>query len=179
VTLLSWSRVVAVTVIGFLFQVTVLDQIVVLGAHPDVMIVLVGAAGAAAGPARGAMIGFVLGLAADLAVTTPYGLSALTFVLIGFAAGLIEALPGERTFAMQVVTTIAASAIGTLAYALLGALTGQSSFLSSAAVYAMLVVTVGAFVLAPPAVALMRWIAKVADRVATGKVVPSGGSALR
>ncbi len=84
----NWARLALVVAAGLILQVSVLDQITVLGAHPDVMILIAAAAGMAAGPQRGAIAGFVAGLAADLVINLPYGLSALTFVLLGFGTGL-------------------------------------------------------------------------------------------
>jgi len=178
-TLLSWARLATVAVVALIVQVAVLDQVVVLGAHPDLMIVLVGAAGAVGSPSRGAMIGFVLGLVADLVLPTPYGLSSLTFVLIGFTAGLVHTLPGDREGrSVQCVTSIAAAAAGTLLYAVIGALVGQSGFLGRNLADALLVVTAGAIVMAFPAVAAMHWTLKDADRAASGHAIPAGGSAL-
>jgi cell shape-determining protein MreD len=142
------------------------------------MILLAAAAGAVCGSARGATIGFVLGLLADLVLPTLFGLSSLTFVFVGFGAGLVRSLPGDRDGrSMQVATSILAGAVGTLLYVLLGALVGQSGLLDREAIYAVLVVTVGAVVLAYPAVAAMRWVMRGADRAVSGHAVPSGGSA--
>ena len=71
----NWARLVLVCVVGLLLQMAVLDQIQVFGAHPDVMVLLAAGAGLVSGPQRGAISGFVIGLFADFAVNTPYGLS--------------------------------------------------------------------------------------------------------
>lgn len=179
-TALSWSRVALLALVALLLQVSVLDQVAVLGAHTDCFIVLVGAAGATGGSVRGAMIGFVLGLVADLTLPTPFGLSSLAFVLVGFGAGLIRSLPGDRDGrGAQAVTCIGAAAVGTLLYAALGQLVGQSGMLAREAVYAMLVVTVGALVFSLPAVRAMRWVLAAADRSASEHAMPAGGSATR
>jgi rod shape-determining protein MreD len=179
-SLRSWARLALIALIAFVVQVAVLDQIVVLGAHPDVMIVLVGAAGVVGGPVAGGTVGFILGLVADLAQPTPYGLSSLTFVLVGFAVGLIRTLPGDRDGrSAQVAATVAAAAVGTIVYAVIGQLVGQSGFLGRQAADAMLVVTLGAIVLAPPGVAAMRWVLLHAERSAGSHAVPAGGSASR
>jgi rod shape-determining protein MreD len=179
-TVLSWARFAGIAVVALIVQVAVLDQIVVLGAHPDLMITLVGAAGVIAGSARGASMAFVLGLFADLVLPTPYGLSSLTFVLVGFGAGLVRSLPGNRDGrSTEWATSVAAAAVGTLLYAVIGALVGQQGFLGRDAVYAVLVVALGAVVLAVPAVMVMRWIVRGGERAASGFAVPTGGSATR
>jgi rod shape-determining protein MreD len=180
VNALSWGRFALVALVALVVQVAILDQIELIGAHPDVMIVLVGAAGAIGGPVRGAMLGFVLGLVADLVLPTPYGLSSLTFVLVGFAAGLVRSLPGDRDGrSAQAVTTVAAAALGTMLYAAIGELVGQSGMLSREAVFAMLIVTLGAIVIAVPADAAIRWVLSGADRAVSGHSMPAGGSATR
>ena len=50
----------------------------VFGAHGDLLLLVPIAAGLTVGPERGAIAGFVAGLAVDLLVTTPFGLTALT-----------------------------------------------------------------------------------------------------
>ncbi|HVC24702.1 MAG TPA: rod shape-determining protein MreD [Acidimicrobiales bacterium] len=180
VNLASWSRLALVALVGLVLQVAVFDQIVVHGAHPDVLVLLAAAAGAVAGSARGATIGFVVGLVADLVLPTPYGLSALAFVLVGFAAGLVRTLPGDRDGrGVQVATCVAGGTAGTLLYAVLGDLLGQPGMLDRQGAVVVLVVTAGAFVLAAPCVGSLRWVMGAADRTLEGHPMPSGGSATR
>ncbi|HXZ83571.1 MAG TPA: rod shape-determining protein MreD [Acidimicrobiales bacterium] len=175
----GWLRLVAVVVVGLVFQVAVLDDITVFGAHPDVMILIAACAGMAAGSQRGAIAGFLAGLAADLVVNLPYGLSSLTFVLVGFGTGLLQANIAARDVeSTQAAVCVAASAAGTLLYALLGALTGRSGLLGLGTVYAVVVVTLGAIVLSWPALRCLRWVF-AGSRARLGLVVPRGGSAVR
>jgi len=174
---LSWARLAIVVIVGVVVQVAVLDQLVVLGAHPDLMVLLAAAAGLAGGPQSGAMVGFTTGLVADLFVDTPYGLSSLTFVLVGFAVGLLRSIPaGREVGSAQVAACIVAGAAGTLLYAVLGALAGQSGMLGHGTANAVLVVTIGSIVLAPIALACLRWVFS-RGRSRAGYAVPSGGSA--
>src|SRR5579875_2967657 len=57
-----WGRLGVVVVGALIAQVGVLNGVVVLGAHPDVMVLLPVAAGIIAGPQRGAIVGFVVAL---------------------------------------------------------------------------------------------------------------------
>ncbi len=172
----SWLRFAVVLICALVFQVTVLDQIVILGAHPDVMVLIPAAAGLVAGPERGAVVGFVTGLVADLVVSLPFGLSALTFTLVGFGVGLLGMIPASRNDASaRFGCCVAAAALGTALYALFAALVNQSGVLGSTAAAAVLVVTLGALVLAYPVIAILGWV--LADTSAAS-YVPSGGSAL-
>lgn len=178
-TATSWARLALVLLAALVVQVAVVDQILVRGTHADLMVLLVGAAGLVAGPQRGAITGFLVGLVADLVVTTPYGLSSLTFVLVGFTFGLLRLAPTAREArSVQVALCVAAGAAGTILYAFLGAVLDQSGMLGRTALDAVVVVTIGGLVLAWPAVWAMRWTFQGVDRATAGYRVPSGGSAL-
>jgi rod shape-determining protein MreD len=171
----NWARLSVLLVLALVFQVTVLDQVVVFGAHPDVMVLLPAAAGLVGGPQRGAVVGFVTGLVADLVVNLPYGLSALCFTLLGFAVGLLLAIPAGREFtSAQIGACMVAAAVGTAGYALLAELVHQRGVLSHSTVSAVLVVSVGALVLGYPAILAMRW---VLGGSTNPTFIPSGGSA--
>lgn len=178
-TTANWVRLVVVVIVALVIQVAVLDDVTVFGAHPDVMILVAACAGMAAGPQRGAIAGFVAGLAADLVVNLPYGMSALTFVLVGFGTGLLRAnLAARDVESTQTAACAAAAAVGTLLYAFLGALTGRSGMLGLTTVYAVVVVTLGAVVLSWPVLRSLRWVFS-GSRAHLGLVVPRGGSAVR
>jgi len=178
VTATAWARLVLVLLGAVVLQVAVVDQLVVLGAHADVMVLLAGAAGLVAGPQRGAVVGFAVGLAADLIVPTPFGLSSLAFVLVGFAFGLLRLAPSAREArSVQLAACVLAGAAGTVLYALLGALIGQSGMLGRTGLDAVVVVTLGSLVLAWPALGAIRWVFEGTDRGASTYKVPSGGSA--
>ena len=172
------ARLVGVLALALVLQVAVLDQIVVAGAHPDLLIVVAAAAGLLLGPQRGAVVGFAVGIVADTVVNLPFGLSALTYVLVAFGVGMTRSLSaGREARSALVLVCAAAAAIGTFAYALIGALLGAQGMLGPALVDALVVVTLGALVLALPAIAALRWAFAGIGRVRGGFEVPSGGSA--
>ena len=82
------TRVVLVVVGFLLVQETLVLDLRLGGVHPDIMLLLPIMAGIVGGPARGASMGFGAGLAADLFLPTPFGLSALVGCLIGFGVGV-------------------------------------------------------------------------------------------
>ena len=177
-TAANWARLVPFVLVGLVFQAAVLNDVTLFGAHPDVMILLAACAGMAAGPQRGAVAGFVAGLAADLVVNLPYGLSPLTFVLVGFGTGMLRAnLASREVGSTQVAACVAAAALGTLGYALLGTITGRSGMLGLVTVYAVVAVTLGGLVLSWPVLRGMRWVF-AGSRARLGLAVPRGGSAL-
>jgi rod shape-determining protein MreD len=173
-----WTRLAAVAVLALVFQVAVLDQIVVWGAHPDVLVILPAAAGLLQGPQRGAIVGFVAGVAADLVVQLPFGLSLLAFVLAGFAAGLIARASTASDGGLADVIRCVLLAVATLAlYVLIGTAIGQPGLLTVQTARALGVVAIGAVILSAPVLSLMRWCFLGARRGGWSSV-PSGGSAL-
>jgi len=171
----SWLRLFAVVLAAVVFQVAVLDQIVVLGAHADVMVLIPAAAGLVGGPERGAVVGFVTGLVADLVVSLPFGLSALTFTVLGFGVGLLGLLPASRdAMSVRVGACAAAGASGTAFYALAAVFLHQHGVLGASAASAVVIVALGALVLAYPTLVLVRWVLAGS---ASSSFIPSGGSA--
>jgi rod shape-determining protein MreD len=172
----NWLRLAAVLMAALIFQVAVLDQIVVLHAHADVMVLITAAAGLVAGPQRGAIVGFVTGIVADLVTPLPFGLSALTFTILGFALGMLRALPLGRDLASaRVGACVAASVVGTALYAVIAALVHQHGVLSSQSADVVVVVGLGALILSLPVLALVNWMLAGS---ANPSFMPSGGSAI-
>lgn len=158
-TLKTWVRLFIVGFAVVIIQVGVLQQIVIAGAHPDAFLLVAIAAGLVAGPQYGAVVGFVAGLVADLFVITPYGLSALCYVLVAFAVGYTSLLPGGRAPSVfGVVSTFVASFGGTLLYLGLAILVGQPHLARNQVLDVVFVVSVANAVLALPAIFVMRWV---------------------
>ncbi|HEX2698681.1 MAG TPA: rod shape-determining protein MreD [Acidimicrobiales bacterium] len=126
-------------------------------AHPQVMLLVAVAGGLLAGAERGALIGFAAGLLADLFVQTPLGLSALTFALVGFVVGSLQTGIVHTAWWIAPVTALLASFSGILLYGVLGAIIGQSHFVSPRLV--IVAAGVGAMnaALAVPIVRAMAW----------------------
>jgi rod shape-determining protein MreD len=81
-------RAALVLVAALVLQVTVLSDLRVFGGLGDLMLALTVAAGLTGGADRGATWGFATGVLYDLVLDTPFGLSALTYALVGYAVGL-------------------------------------------------------------------------------------------
>jgi len=82
----------ALLVFGVLVvQAGVVSDLEAFGAFGDLVLLTALAAGAVGGADRGATYGFAAGLAYDLLLDTPFGLSALVYALVGYGAGLAAA----------------------------------------------------------------------------------------
>ena len=83
-------RVSLVLVIALVLEVSIAPMFRLFGVQGDLMLLIAIVAGLAAGPDRGAAIGFASGLAYDLMLQTPFGLSALTYALVAFTVGSLQ-----------------------------------------------------------------------------------------
>lgn len=134
---LSLLLVVALTV-----QLSIVAQIEVFGVRGDLMLLVAIGAGVANGPERGAMLGFLTGIAYDLLLQTPFGLSALTYGIVAFLAGSLQDAVLRAAWWIPVGTATAASALGVILYGVFGTVVGEDlvglSLLRVAAVVAVL-----------------------------------------
>jgi rod shape-determining protein MreD len=147
-------------------HLTLLSRLRIDGVRPDALLLVALMAGLVAGPERGAVIGFCAGLLADLFLQSPFGLSALAYCLVGFAVGSLQSGILRAAWWIPVVTGAAASVAGTVLYAVLGAMVGQTAFVSPRLPVIALLVGFMNGALAPAAVRLVGWVfrAGVAER---------------
>ncbi len=154
----TWLRLLVVVFATLLLQSTVGLSVRIAGVHPDVTWLLPIATGLAVDADRGAIVGFVAGMASDLLLPTPLGLSALVGVLVGFGVGTLGDR-GERrsTRWLAPLVALGASGVVVLAYAGLGSLLGQAQMLHVD--LAAVIAVVGGInaLLAPLAVRVIRW----------------------
>ena len=159
---MSLTRVKVPLVVLFMLtiQTSWLSGLRNAGVHSDAMLLLPIAAGIVGGAESGALVGFLAGLAADIFLLTPFGLSALVYCLVGFGVGAVQGNVIRAAWWISPLTAVAASAGGVVLYGLVGAVVGQTQLL-----HANLPVIAGwvAFIngiLAIPVVRLMQWALK-------------------
>lgn len=159
-------RLIVLTVVVLLVQWTVAIDIRVGGAHPELMVLLPIAAGMAAGPEEGAVAGFVAGMATDLLLPTPFGLSALVWCIVGYAVGAWTGNLTRQVWWVRPAVALVSSAVAVMLYAVLGAVLGEGQFLQVDLLAVVAVVSVVNAVLAAPAMAIARraLVAEPGDR---------------
>jgi rod shape-determining protein MreD len=151
------ARVAVVILAGLVLQVCLFSAFSYEGARPDIMILLAIAAGFTAGPERGAMVGFAAGLAFDVVLTTPFGLSALVYTLVGYAVGRLSGGVMRSAWWIGPAVAAAASAAGMLLYAVVATVFGEAAFDGPPLSAILVVVTAVNTVLAPLAIRALRW----------------------
>lgn len=126
------------------------------GVAPDVMLLLAVAGGLVGGPVRGAVLGFTAGIAVDVFLRTPMGLSALVFTLVGYTVGVVSTGVLTPSWYLPILTASLASAAGVVLYAFVGAMLGQP-MVSRRLVTIVGVVAVGNTLLAFPVIRAVTW----------------------
>jgi rod shape-determining protein MreD len=150
-------RIGAVLLTTLMLQMELIARTTVFGVRGDIMLGVAVAAGLAAGPENGAIIGFIAGLCTDLLIETPFGLSALTYALIGyFAGGFRRAIVRTGPLTAPAIGVLA-SASGALAYAVLLELLGSQHVLNTNVIKIVLITGLINGVLAGPTLRALRW----------------------
>ncbi|MGH9306361.1 MAG: rod shape-determining protein MreD [Acidimicrobiales bacterium] len=151
------ARCTLVVLVALVVQQVVFADFHLFGVMPDVMLLMAVVGGSVGGPILGATIGFGAGLAMDLFVATPFGLSALAYTLAGFGVGAVQSGLLANSRVLRALFVGAGSVFGELLYALVGSIVGQGQMLHVHLIRIMLVVGVVNVVLSIPAYPAMRW----------------------
>jgi rod shape-determining protein MreD len=85
------ARLAVLAVVIVVAQVAVFPHMRLFGVVPDLGLLVALAVGYQEGPEAGALVGFATGLGFDLFLETPLGLDALTYAIVGYGIGVLEA----------------------------------------------------------------------------------------
>ena len=162
-------RTSLVLAIALTFQLGIAPRFGLLGVHGDLMLLVAISAGVAAGPDRGATIAFAAGLAYDLNLQMPFGLSALTYALVAYGVGSLQHSVLRAAWWIPVATAAAASVVGVILYGVFGTVVGEDLVSQSLLKIALVVGLLNA-IPAPIVVPVMRWVAGTADGARTQAV---------
>jgi rod shape-determining protein MreD len=150
------ARMTLVLLAGVVLQTSLVVDVRVFGTAGDIMLLAAIAAGLAGGPERGAAVGFAAGIAYDLLLATPFGLSALTYCLVGYVVGTVQTSVLKATRWIPVVAAIVASSLGVTLYVVIGQVVGQDQPWSDVPRIALVVALLNAL-LVLLATRVMRW----------------------
>lgn len=150
-------RVPPLLLLAVVLHTAVFPQLRVFDVAADVMLLLAIASGIAGGPERGATMGFLAGLLADSFLQTPFGLSALTYSLVGWGVGSFQTRILHATWWIPMLTAAVATAAGIVLFAVLGFVVGESHLLSLRLFTIAAVAALWAGLLSPLVVRVQRW----------------------
>jgi len=126
------------------------------GVVPDVGLVAVLAVAFYDGAESGAWFGFAMGLAIDLFLSTPLGLSALSYAITGYAVGVVQAGMVRTPPAIAPLLGGLGGFFGGLVFLAVGAVVGQEGFLAFASLKTVAIAALYDALIAPIVFPLVR-----------------------
>lgn len=161
---LARLRIGLLLFVAILVQTSLGSDLRVAGVAPDLMVLVTICAGMAGGAEAGAWVGFWAGLAADMFLTsTPLGLSALTYCLVGAAIGALRAGVLQEHRALIPAAAFVGTAAAALLFVALGDVLGQSQLLDAGRSWLIRVALIEALwstVLSIPVSIIYAWAAR-------------------
>jgi rod shape-determining protein MreD len=112
---------------GLVIETSVLGEATLVGAKPQVLLVITVALAMGEGPGLGAGFGFTAGLASDLLTGLPVGLTAITYTIVGYAVGAIRAQIQTPTAWFPATMEFTATFAAAILYGGVSLLVGQVS----------------------------------------------------
>ncbi len=149
-------RTSLVLVVALTLQLGVAPSLGVFGVQGDLLLLVAVAAGIATGPDRGAAIAFAAGIAYDLMLQTPFGLSALTYAIVAYLVGGLQDSVLRAAWWIPVATATAASVGGVILYGVFGTVL-REDLIGLSLLRIAIIVGVLNTLAAPVMVRAMRW----------------------
>lgn len=150
-------RLVLVVVTLVVFQTTVFPHLRVFDAMPDLALVATVAIAYEEGPQSGLIFGFVSGLAIDLFLSSPAGLSALAFALTGWAIGISQSAMFRESRSLRPALGFIGGLFGGTIFVMVGAIAGEDQYLSIHSVQIVIVAALYDALLAYLIFPFVRW----------------------
>ena len=110
---------------ALLLQTTVLAQIQLAGAKPDLIYMVTIILAYLEGPSSGAIAGFAGGMAEDFLLNQPKGITALSLTLLGYAVGMVRQYIVSPSALVPVIMVGVGTAVGLMFNGLVRFLLGQ------------------------------------------------------
>mgnify|MGYP001262312128 CR=1 FL=1 len=163
-------RLLLVVITLLVLQTSVFTHLRVFDAVPDLLLVATIAMAYESGPMPGALFGFAAGLANDLFLTTPLGVSALAFALTGYAVGLFQTGLIRESRSIYPLLGGVGSVAGNILFILIGGIAGHDELFAAHHIQVIIVAALYDAVLANAIFPFMRW----ATRTDVGRAWPPG-----
>lgn len=150
------ARTSLLLVVALTLQLAVAARLEVFGVQGDLMLLIAAMAGLAAGPDRGAVIAFATGIVFDLMLQSPFGLSALVYVIVAYVVGSLQDTVLRAAWWIPSATAAIGSAFGVILYGVFGTMVGQDLLQPSLLRIAGIVALLNALA-APAVLPAVRW----------------------
>jgi rod shape-determining protein MreD len=161
--LLRRIRLVLVVVTLVVVQTTIFPSLRVFGAIPDLCLVATVAMAYEEGSQAGLVFGFASGLAIDLFLASPAGLSALAFAVTGYGIGVFQSGLVRESRIIGPILGATGGLVGGTIFVIVGAIVGESGYLSLHSVQVVIVAALYDAVVSYAVFPFVRWAAHDPD----------------
>lgn len=154
------NRYTRLVMVGLMFlglQTTILNEMRPFGVCLQIMLLLAVSSGLAKGSETGAIAGFVVGLLYDMVLTTPMGLCAAVFAVVGYLSGYAHMFVHESTWWTRIIVGSTASLVGMVLLPIAFTITGSEGVLTTHVLTVAIVVAVFNAVFTVPVERVCRW----------------------
>jgi len=154
-------RIVSVTAIvitAVLLQSTVFSELRLLGVRPELLFLVTIVLALLEGPNEGAIVGFGAGLAQDMFLDQPKGITALTLTLLGYGVGMARQYIVSPSPLLPTIVVAIGTALGVAFYEIVSFLLGSFDLSAAEAVRIALLTAAYNAVLTPILYPLLRRI---------------------
>jgi rod shape-determining protein MreD len=162
------GRLVAVMAAAAVVQFAVLSHLRVFGVAPDLFVLLAVLGGLVGGRRTGAATGFAAGVTADLLMSgLPFGLSALVFTVVGYAAGWYAAASVEHSVVGDVVVAAVGTALAAVLFTVAARFVAEASPLAGRLLPTAALMAIWSLLLAVPVRRALQWVWDAESKVST------------
>ena len=158
-------RLVLVVVTLVVLETTVFRHLKIFDALPSLCLLATAAIAYEEGPQTGAVFGFLSGLAIDMFLSTPTGLSALAFLLTGFGLGVFQHGVVRETKGIAPVLGAVAGLVGGAIFVIVGGIAGEDGFFTLTSVKIVFVAALYDALVAPFVFLFVHWANHDPDRM--------------
>ena len=150
--------VLAILITAVLLQSTVFSQLRLLGVRPELLFLVTIVLALLEGPNEGAVVGFAAGLAQDMFLDQPKGITALTLTLVGYGVGMARQYIVSPSPLLPTIVVAVGTALGMAFYEVVAFLLGSFNLPATEAVRIALLTAAYNAVLTPILYPLLRRI---------------------
>jgi rod shape-determining protein MreD len=161
--LLRRIRLILVVVTLVVVQTTIFPSLRVFGAIPDLLLVATVAMAYEAGPQAGLLFGFAGGLAIDLFLSSPAGLSAFAFAATGYGVGVFQSGLMRESRSIRPILGFVGGLVGGTIFVVIGGVVGESGYFSLNSVKIVIVAALYDALVAYLIFPFVRWAANDPD----------------
>lgn len=150
--------VIAILITAVLLQSTVFSQLRLLGVRPELLFLVTIVLALLEGPNEGAVVGFAAGLAQDMFLDQPKGITALTLTLVGYGVGMARQYIVSPSPLLPTIVVAVGTALGMAFYEVVSFLLGSFNLPATEAARIALLTAAYNAVLTPILYPLLRRI---------------------